>query len=219
MQDSWAVGKLQGEAMLEWFKAKKGKVEGKVALIMGQPGDSNAEALSSGALKIIKDHPGLELIEQRSHVNWSPDAARETAETLLVKYDNKVDAFICNNSGLASGVIAALAAEGLADANKVFVAGADADLRNVRYVAEGKQAVEVWKRIKPLAYQAAETAVSLLQNPDKPVSELVTGARMINNGFMEVTTLITPVVLITKENIDETLLADKFFTREQIYGE
>jgi D-xylose transport system substrate-binding protein len=59
MQDSWAVGKLQGQAMVEWFKAKKGKVEGNVALIMGQPQDSNAAAMSSGVLETIKNNPGL----------------------------------------------------------------------------------------------------------------------------------------------------------------
>src|SRR3984885_2094265 len=45
MQDSWAVGKLQAEAMVAWLKAKygavKGNVKGDVALIRGQPGDSN----------------------------------------------------------------------------------------------------------------------------------------------------------------------------------
>ena len=57
MQDSWAVGKLQGEAMLAWLTAKKGRVEGRVALIKGQPGDSNAAALSSGFLELLLDQP------------------------------------------------------------------------------------------------------------------------------------------------------------------
>ena len=51
MQDSWAVGKLQGDAFVEWLQAKKGKVEGKLALIRGQPGNSNAAAMSSGVLE------------------------------------------------------------------------------------------------------------------------------------------------------------------------
>ena len=71
MQDSWAVGKLQGEAMLAWMTEKKGKLEGKVALIKGQPGDSNANAMSSGALEIIKANPGLTLVAEESHEGWS----------------------------------------------------------------------------------------------------------------------------------------------------
>ena len=218
MQDSWAVGKLQGQAMLEWFKQKKGKIEGKVALIMGQPADSNAAAMSSGVLEIIKNNPGLELIAQRSHLDWSPDLARETTETLLVKFDNQIDAFICNNSGLASGVIATLTIEGLADTGNVFVAGSDADLLNIQYIVQGKQTVDIWKKIKPLAYKAAEIALLIAKNPDKAVTDVVEGYKLINNGFMDVPTIITPVVLVDKENIDSTVIAGGFFTKEQVYG-
>lgn len=218
MQDSWAVGTLQGQAMLEWFERKKGKIEGKVALIMGQPADSNAAAMSSGAVEIIKNNPGLELVAQRSHLDWSPDLARATTETLLVKFNNQIDAFICNNSGLARGVIAAVALEGLADTEKVFVAGSDADLPNIQYIVQGKQTVDIWKKIKPLAYKAAEIALLLAKNPDKALTDIVEDAQMINNGFMDVPTIITPVVLITKENIDDTVIAGGFFTKEQVYG-
>lgn len=218
MQDSWAVGKLQGEAMLAWFQKTKGKVEGKVALIKGQPGDSNAEAMSEGALAIIKANPGLELVAEQSHEGWSSDKAMATSENVLTKFENKVDAFICNNSGMARGVVAALKAQGLDDAGKVFVAGSDADLVNIQYVAQGKQAVEIWKKIDPLAEKAAELAVTLAQSPDKPVKELVKFDREIDNGAVQVPTIVTPVVLVTKDNVEETVVAGGFYTKEQIEG-
>jgi len=211
MQDSWAVGKLQGEAMVKWLQDKKGKVEGNVALIMGQPGDSNAAAMSSGALEIIDKNPGLKLVVKQSHEGWSPDKAMATAENALTKYNNQIDAFICNNSGMARGVVAALDAQGLADTNKVFVAGSDADLVNIQYVAEGKQTVEIWKKIKPLAETAAEVAVKLANG------EEVKADKMINNGFTDVPTVVTPVVLITKDNLDATIIAEGFYTKEQVY--
>jgi D-xylose transport system substrate-binding protein len=214
MQDSWAVGKLQGEPMVEWLKAKKGAVEGKVALIMGQPGDSNAAAMSSGALEIIESNAGLELVAQQSHEGWSPEKAMATAENALTKFANEIDAFICNNSGMARGVIAALDAQGLADTTKVFVAGSDADLVNIQFVAQGKQSVEIWKKIKPLAETSAEVAVKLAQG------EEVKADKMINNGFVDVPTVVTPVVPVTKENLDATISAEGFpFTKEQVYGQ
>jgi D-xylose transport system substrate-binding protein len=218
MQDSWAVGKLQGEAMLAWLTEKKGKIEGKVALIKGQPGDSNANAMSSGALEIIKANPGLTLVAEESHEGWSSEKAMATSQNVLTKEGNKVDAFICNNSGMARGVIAALKDQGLDDANKVFVAGSDADLNNIQYVAQGKQAVEIWKKIDPLAQKAAEVAVTLAKNPEKPVKELVEVDREIDNGAVQVPTIVTPVVLVTKDNIDETIIAEGFYTKEQVYG-
>ena len=213
MQDSWAVGKLQGEAMVEWLKHKKGKVEGNVALIMGQPGDSNAEAMSSGALEIVEHTPGLTLAAKQSHEGWSPDKAMATAENVLTKYKNNIDAFICNNSGMARGVISALEAQGLADVNKVFVAGSDADLVNIQYVAQGKQAVEIWKKIEPLAETAADIAVRVAQGG------AIKADKTINNGFAEVPTIVTPVVPVTKENIDATIIAGGFYTKQQVFGD
>jgi D-xylose transport system substrate-binding protein len=211
MQDSWAVGKLQGEAMLEWFKANKGgKIEGNVVLVRGQPGDSNATAMSSGALEIIQNNAGLKLVVDQSHEGWASDKAMATAENALTQFENKIDAFICNNSGMARGVVAALEAQGLADATKVFVAGSDADLVNIQYVAQGKQAVEIWKKITPLAEKAAEVAVKLAKG------EEVKGDKMINNGAVEVPTIVTEVVLITKDNIDSTIVAEGFYTKEQV---
>jgi D-xylose transport system substrate-binding protein len=199
------------------------KVVGYDSLLTNGPldamvGDSNAEALSSGALQVIKNHPGLELVAERSHVDWSPDLARETAEALLVKYRNEIDAFICNNSGLAYGVIGALRGEGLASIDKVFVAGADADLRNVQFVAAGEQAIEVWKKIKPLAYKAAEVSVALARAPKARVTDVLGDFTLVDNGFAKIPTVITPVTAVTKETIDSTVIEGGFFTREQVYG-
>jgi D-xylose transport system substrate-binding protein len=218
MQDSWAVGKLQAEAMVAWLKQRYGSVKGNVALIRGQPGDSNANTMSSGVLEVLKANPDLKLVADQSHEGWSPDKAMATAENLLTKFGNRIDAVICNNSGMARGVIAALDAQGLASAEKVFVAGSDADLVNIQFVAQGKEAAEIWKKIDPLAESAAETAVKLAQNPDKDPKALLKFDRVINNGAVEVPTIVTPVVLVDKANLEGTIIAEGFYTRQQVYG-
>ena len=218
MQDSWAVGKLQAEAMVAWLKAKYGAVKGNVVLVRGQPGDSNANTMSSGVLEVLKANPDLKLIADQSHEGWSSDKAMATTENLLTKSGNKIDAVICNNSGMARGVIAALDAQGLASADKIFVAGSDADLVNIQYVAQGKQAVDIWKKIDPLAETAVEIAVKLAINPDKDPKTLVKADRTINNGAVDVPTLVTPVVLVDKSNLDQTIIADGFYTHKQVYG-
>jgi len=222
MQDSWAVGKLQGEAMIQWFKEQKGEVKGNVALIKGQPGDSNARYMSSGAKEIIENNSGLELVVEQSHEGWSPNKAMATAENALNKYDNNIDAFICNNSGMARGVISALEAQGLADKNKVFVAGSDADLTNIRYVAQGKQTVEIFKKIEPLARKAAQIAYKLAQSSDLTVEEMMEKNRIkvdkkIDNGHQEVPTVITPIVKVTQDNIKDTVVEAGFHSEEDIF--
>ena len=222
MQDSWAVGKLQAEAMVAWLKGKNGSgdgpVKGNVVLIRGQPGDSNANAMSSGVLEVLKANPDLRLVADQSHEGWLPDKAMATTENLLTKFGNSIDAVICNNSGMARGVIAALDAQGLASAEKVFVAGSDADLVNIQYVAQGKEAAEIWKKITPLAETAAEVAVTLAKNPDKDPRSILKFDRMINNGAVDVPTIVTPVVLVDRKNLDSTIIAEGFYTHQQVYG-
>jgi D-xylose transport system substrate-binding protein len=167
---------------------------------------------------VLKANPGLKLVADQSHEGWSPDKAMATTENLLTKSGNKIDAVICNNSGMARGVIAALDAQGLASADKVFVAGSDADLVNIQYVAQGKQAVEIWKKIDPLAESAAEMAVRLATNPGKDPKSLIKVDRMINNGAVDVPTLVTPVVLVDKNNLDQTIIAEGLYTHRQVYG-
>jgi len=219
MQDSWAVGKLQAEAMVHWFESRKsGQVKGKVAIIMGQPGDSNAGFMSEGAVETIRANKELDLVEAQTHEGWDPRRATKTVQDVLAKHGGRIDAFICNNDRLAKGVIFALQERGLDDAEKVFVAGADADLLNIRYVAQGKQAVDVWKMIEPLAEKAAEVAIKIARNPDKSILEIIKPDRLVDNGAVEVPTIVTPVKLITKDNIIRTLIAGGVYTKDQVFG-
>jgi D-xylose transport system substrate-binding protein len=152
----------------------------------------------------------LELVAKQAHEGWSSDKAMATAENVLTKHANGIDAFICNNSGMARGVIAALDAQGLADTEKVFVAGSDADLVNIQFVSQGKQTVEIWKKISPLAETAAVVAVALAKGED------VKADKMLNNGFVDVPTIVTPVVLVSKDNLESTIIAEGFYTKEQV---
>ena len=218
MQDSWSVGKLQAEAMIAWLKKKRGAIKGNIVLIKGQPGDSNAIAMSSGVLDTIKKYKGLKLLLEQSHEGWSTEKANATALNALTRYKNEIDAFICNNSGLARGVIAALKTQGLARATKVFVAGSDSDIINIRYVANGIQAVEIFKKIKPLARMAATVAYKLAINPKKKISDIIKYDMLLYNKFMKVPTIVTPIVLVTKDNIMDTVVKSGFHTKEAIFG-
>ena len=98
------------------------------------------------------------------------------------------------------------------------MAGSDADLANIRHVVQGKQSLEIWKKIKPLAYRAAEIAVMLIKNPERAETLIKLEARMINNGYMDVPTIITPVVAITRDTVNPTVIEGGFYTREEVYG-
>jgi D-xylose transport system substrate-binding protein len=41
---------------------------------------------------------------------------------------------------------------------------------------------------------------------------------MVNNGAVDVPTIVTPVLLVDKKNLDSTIIAEGFYTRQQVYG-
>ncbi|HCK06648.1 MAG TPA: D-xylose ABC transporter substrate-binding protein, partial [Rhodobacter sp.] len=68
-----------------------------------------------------------------------------------------VDAVLAENDGMAGGVIAALAAQGMV----IPVGGQDGDLAALNRVARGSQTVSVWKDSRQLGKAAGEIASAL----------------------------------------------------------
>jgi D-xylose transport system substrate-binding protein len=223
-QDSLAVGRLQVEELTK--KLGKGK---KVFLIKGQPGDANAEAFSQGVYE-ARDKGDIKLLDMKSHEGWAPERAQQTAEDAFTKYGKDgIDAFLCNNSGLAWGVFQTVEARQLG--GKVFIAGSDGDLRNVQAIAKGQIAMDVFKAIKPLAFAAALVAVKLAKKEPIDTAALTTfsdpvmqkaGAKLVltemDNGKKKVPTVVTPVYAVTKETIDDTVVASGYHAKTAVYG-
>ena len=85
-------------------------------------------------------------------------------EQFLTANNNKVDAVLSENDGMAGGVVAALEAQGLA--GQVPVSGQDGDAAALNRIALGTQTVDVWKDARMLGKAAGEAAVALCANPD-----------------------------------------------------
>src|SRR6201999_3013732 len=96
-----------------------------------------------------------------------PDNAQKEMEQILTKNNNKVDAVLSENDGMAGGVVAALTAQGLA--GSVPVSGQDGDHAALNRVALGTQTVSVWKDARALGKAAGEVAMQLAKGA-KPAS-------------------------------------------------
>ena len=88
-------------------------------------------------------------------------------EQILTKNNNKVDAVVCENDGMAGGVVAALAAQGLAGV--VPVSGQDGDHAAINRIALGTQTVSIWKDARDLGKTAGEAAVELGQRQEDDI--------------------------------------------------
>lgn len=196
--DNQLVGQMQAEAI--FAKVPKGNY----AIVKGNKADANADFLRSGMEKVIGDAVkagDIKIVSETYTDNWDPAKAQTTMEQVLSAENNKVDAVLAQNDGMAGGVIAALTAQGLE--GKVPVSGQDGDLPNLNKVALGTQTVDVWKDARELGKAAGESAVALCKNPD---ASAVTGAaKFTTPGDNDVSSIFLKPIPITQENLNVVL--------------
>ena len=197
--DNIGVGRMMAKEVL------KAKPAGNYAFIKGDKGDPNATFLFSGITEVLKeamDSGKVKNVCETFTDGWKPDNAQKNMEQCLTKQNNKVDAVVSENDGMASGVVAALKAQGLD--GTVPVSGQDGDLAAINRVALGTQTVSVWKDSRLLGKAAAEAAVAIANG--KKISELP-GVGKFNKGKkgVEMNTILLAPNPITRDNLGDVI--------------
>ena len=195
--DNEEVGRITAREVL------KVKPKGNYAIIKGDPGDANAGFLRKGAGEVLEaaiKSGDVKIVGEEFSADWNPSNAQKNMEQILTKNGNKVDAVICQNDGMAGGVVAALTAKGL---QGIPVSGQDGDHAALNRVALGTQTVSVWKNSADLGAAAARAAVEL--GAGKPV----TGAADWAGGEKKVSlkSIFLKPIPVTKANLDVVLKA------------
>jgi D-xylose transport system substrate-binding protein len=93
----------------------------------------------------------------------------------------------------------------------VLVSGQDADLPALQRIVAGTQSMTVYKPIAQLAQRAADAAVSLARH------EKVATHSTVNNGKIDVPSILLDPIVVDKSNIDETVIKDGYQKVEDVY--
>jgi D-xylose transport system substrate-binding protein len=194
--DNREVGRMQAR---EVFKVKP---EGNYVFIKGSGADPNADFLFAGSMEVLKDAIDSGKIKNVGEAytdGWLPANAQKNMEQFLTANDNKVDAVLSENDGMAGGVVAALQAQGLQ--GTVPVTGQDGDKAALNRVAQGTQLVSIWKDSRALGKIAAEAALMLADGKSMEevpnVAKFKDGARKVEMNAV----LLAPTP-ITKDNLN-----------------
>ncbi|OLS39249.1 D-xylose ABC transporter substrate-binding protein [Bacillus sp. MRMR6] len=204
--DNEMVGELQAREITELVP------KGKYVYIGGAETDNNAHLFKKGVFNVLEpyiDRGDITIVYDQWTENWTPANAYKNMLDALKANDNQIDAVIAANDATAGAVIEALAAHGLA--GKIPVAGQDAELAATQRIVQGTQTMTVYKPINVLAKEAAEIAVKMAKG------EAVVAGSRVNNGKIEVPSLLLFPIAVNKSNIDETVIRDGFHSREQVY--
>ena len=207
--DNVGVGRLMAQEIL------KAKPEGNYAFIKGDKGDPNASFLFQGIQEVLKsgiDGGKIKNVCETFTDGWKPDNAQKNMEQCLTSTNNKVDAVVSENDGMASGVVAALDAQGLA--GSVPVSGQDGDKAALNRVALGTQTVSIWKDSRVLGKAAAEAAVAIADGKDPT---MLTGVSKFNKGAkgVEVNAILLTPDAITKDNLNDVISAG-WVTKDEV---
>jgi D-xylose transport system substrate-binding protein len=200
------MGEMQGKYALDHVP------KGNYVLIGGAPTDNNAMLLRKGQMNILqpaKDRGDIQIITDQFAKDWRADEALRYTADAITKTNGNIQAVVASNDGTAGGAISALEAAGLG--KKVLVTGQDAELPACQRIAAGAQTMTVYKPIKPLADSAVDSAIKLahgeaLNAPDK-----------INNGKVDVPSILQVPVAVDKDNLDTTVIKDGYHKCEDVY--
>jgi D-xylose transport system substrate-binding protein len=135
--------------------------EGNYAIVKGHSADPNADFLREGMQPALDANPGISIVCEDYNDDWATENARAMMDACLAANNNEIDAVISENDSMATGVVAALDAVGLA--GTVPVTGQDGDDPALNRVALGTQLVSVWKDAFALGQTAGEVAVQLAE--------------------------------------------------------
>ncbi len=203
-----AIGKRQAESLLE---ALKGIEKPTIVMINGAPTDNNATLLMKGAHGVLDGK--VTIAAEYDTPDWSPDKAQEEmTQALTALGGKKLDGVYAANDGTAGGVIAAAKAAGVSPLPPVT--GQDGEQAAIQRVLAGEQYMTIYKAIRLQAETAAELAVLVAGGAPLPL-ERTHGVTM-NNGKIQVPSILLEPIAVTKANVKQTVFQDGFWTPAQI---
>ncbi|MBN1118321.1 MAG: substrate-binding domain-containing protein [Bacteroidales bacterium] len=184
---------------------------GKYAILGGAVYDNNSFLLRLGQLNVIQplvDRGDIKVVYDNYANYWSPDEGYRLMKECLKK-SKDVDAVLAANDRLAGGAIKALEEEGID--HKVFVSGMDADLDAVQRVFGGTQTMTVYKPIEAIAVKAADISMQIALDQKIPATNL-----SVNNGYKQIPSLLLPAMIVNRETINLTVVADGYLEENNI---
>lgn len=204
--DNVEVGALQAE-----YLAKICPV-GNYAIIGGAKTDNNSFLLKIGQLNVLEpliEKGDIKIVYDQFVDRWTEENGYMHMNECL-KMNKNIDAVLVANDGLATGVVRALEEKGLL--GKVHISGQDAELTACQRIIAGSQTMTVYKPIEAIGYKAAGIAVRLAS--DDSFEDL---HMSVNNGKKMVPALLLPAMVVNRETIKLTVVADGYLKENKIF--
>ncbi|TAA62780.1 substrate-binding domain-containing protein [Shinella sp. JR1-6] len=198
------AGELLAKAVID-----KAGPDAKIVILEGMLGQSAQVQRLEGIQKVLKDNPGVTVLEQNT-ANWSRAEAITLMENVLTAHGKDVQGVLAENDEMAVGAIEGIRNHGL-DPKSVPVAGVDGIKDALEAVKRGEQQMSILQDASGQAQGAIDLALSKLAGESyKPRAAVwdVNGGKLAWNGGKEQHYYV-PWLAVTAENVDAVLGANK----------
>lgn len=148
-----------GQLQMRYLAQKLGG-KGNVAIIMGDLAQNATRDRTEGARQVLKDFPGIRVVEQQS-AEWQRSKAMDLTSNWLLA-GTQFDAIVANNDEMAIGAAMALQQAGKAK-GEVAIVGIDGLPDGLAAIRRGVLSASVFQDPKAQATQAVDAAVRMIK--------------------------------------------------------
>jgi len=202
-------GEKVGELIASY--ALKLKPTGNYVLLNGDKADDNAIYFYKGTMKILQpliDAKQINIVFSTFVEDYSKDNAAYFTDKVLEFSNTNIDAILTPYDGLAEGVIDVLKKRGFSE--NIPVTGQDAELPACNRIMNGTQSMTVYKAGKSMAIKCAEMAMQIAKK------ETIKDLKSLNNGRIDVASLVLEPIAVDKNNMASTVVADGVYSMDKI---
>nr|WP_244556857.1 multiple monosaccharide ABC transporter substrate-binding protein [Fulvimarina manganoxydans] len=225
--DNFQVGVLQGESLVQGLKERFPDAESwNVELFGGSPDDNNAYFFYNGAMSVlqplidegkIKIPSGQTGMDTVGTLRWDGAVAQARMDNLLsANYtgDNQVNGVLSPYDGLSIGIISSLKGVGYGsgDMKMPIITGQDAEVPSVKAIERGDQYSTIFKDTRELARVTVQMVNAVLEGGEPEINDTET----YDNGVKVVPSYLLKPQLVTKDNIESTLVDSGYYTADQL---
>lgn len=187
--------------------------KGDYIVLSGDPDDKYVSSfLYNGAMRYIEPLKNdINIILDTSIPKWNPEEAKKLVKEAIIKNNNKIDAILAPNDGIAGACSEVITELGIT--TPVVITGMDAQLEAAKRIIAGTQSSTIYMDGKVLA----ETAINEAYNMAR--GEKINYNDTLDNGSEKpIPASLIIGRLVVKENLDKILIDSKCYTKEEVYG-
>lgn len=212
--DGVAVGKVQGQYIVDHYKDFVTNGHNNAVMINGSQTDNNALLFYQGAIDILNplyQNGSLKKVYDQYTPGWDNPTAQNEMEGALTHQKDDIQVAYVANDGMANSVIAALKAVKLN--GKVLVTGQDATVAGVQNILTGDQSMTVEKNYALEAKGTAQVVAALSTGSD--TSALTSGQTTKTTDGGAIPSILEQPMAIDRANFQQ-VVTDGLMTQAQL---